>query len=206
MVEGQGDERAAPALLHRLGQDLGHADFVWDPVVRGNGIAFEGGLRKHVEIFRPDSRLQGLLVLRDEDDGCPKNLAPRDARVLSSMALPFPSAIVLAVREFESLFLASIPSLAGRRLPAGAHDRPGLSVTARAPEDPETVRDAKGWLTRRWSEGRAYKPSTDQLPLARFVDFRLVRSSGLRWFGSLERALRFLAGDAGPGDVYPRLA
>jgi hypothetical protein len=52
--------------------------------------------------------------------------------------------------------------------------------------------------------GRAYKPTVDQLPLTRMVDFATVREKKLSWFGSLERALRFLADNVGQrATAYP---
>lgn len=51
--------------------------------------------------------------------------------------------------------------------------------------------------------GRRYKPSVDQKPLTELVDFEAVRASGLAWFGTLERALRFLDAHLGTSAAYP---
>lgn len=62
----------------------------------------------------------------------------------------------------------------------------------------------KEWLTSQMQPGRAYKPTVDQLPLTRMVDFAVVRERGLPWFGSLERALEFLGANLGKvGVAYP---
>jgi hypothetical protein len=62
----------------------------------------------------------------------------------------------------------------------------------------------KEWLTSQMPKGRSYKPTVDQLPLTRMVDFAVVREKGLPWFGSLERALRFLATNLGQTSAaYP---
>ncbi len=48
-----------------------------------------------------------------------------------------------------------------------------------------------------------YKPTLDQLALTRMIDSSDLRSVGLPAFGTLERALRFLASAPAPGAVYP---
>jgi hypothetical protein len=83
--------------------------------------------------------------------------------------------------------------MAGRPLPGTGGDRPGLRADARYDGDFEAKRGVKEWLTSQMPAGRAYKPTVDQLPLTRMVDFGVLREKGLPWFGSLERALKFLA-------------
>jgi hypothetical protein len=57
-------------------------------------------------------------------------------------------------------------------------------------------------LTAQFPPNRSYKPTLDQLPLTRLLDFSTLRRADLACFGSLERALRFLdSGEA--GGVYP---
>ncbi len=113
---------------------------------------------------------------------------------------------MLAEREYESLFLASLSTLAGKGLPAGAVERPGIAADAAFRGRAHEVRGAKEWLSGHMSTtGRKvrYKPQADQLPLTRMVDFDEVRRHGLPWFGTLERALRFLNDHLGADGVYP---
>jgi hypothetical protein len=145
-----------------------------------------------------------MLVLRDDDDGCPKEDGPRAAELIRRQELPFPAACVLCFREFESLFAASLGSISGHPLRGvGGNLRPGLRADASWTGDLEAKRDVKGWLSSQMPPGRVYKPRVDQLAMTRLVDFGLVRESGLSWFGTLERALKFLLGDSGPGAAYP---
>ncbi|XYH92323.1 hypothetical protein ACMHYB_31140 [Sorangium sp. So ce1128] len=60
----------------------------------------------------------------------------------------------------------------------------------------------KGWLSKRFPPGKAYKPTLDQLKLTQRIDFKVLRASQARSFRTLENALRFLAA---PGSlrVYP---
>lgn len=82
--------------------------------------------------------------------------------------------------------------------------RPGVRIpegTAFA-GDPESIRDVKGWLSKRFPPGKAYKPTLDQLKLTQLLDFPTLRASQAHSFHTLERALRFLA-SPGSSRVYP---
>lgn len=81
--------------------------------------------------------------------------------------------------------------------------RPGLRPDARFTGEPESIRDVKGLLTTFFPPGRAYKPTLDQLPLTRMIDFASVRRANAPSFGTLERALRFLSDRRGQAAVYP---
>lgn len=87
---------------------------------------------------------------------------------------------------------------------AGREIRPGVRIAAgtTCPEDPEGIRDVKGWLSGRFPQGKVYKPTLDQLKLTQWIDFGALRASGARSFRTLENALRFLAAPGALG-VYP---
>ncbi len=80
-------------------------------------------------------------------------------------------------------------------------ERPGVRPGARFVGDPESHRDAKGVLTANYISGR-YKPTLDQLALTRLVRFEDLREANVSAFGTLERALKFLATANGRA-VYP---
>lgn len=125
---------------------------------------------------------------------------------LRALSLPFPSAVVLLHREYEALFLPCIDLMAGRELNAYGSRRPGLLPGTTFAGDPQGIRGVKEWLSRRFPRGSSYKPTLDQLPLTRMLDFDRLRNSSLPCFGSLERALRFLGDHVGTsGRVYPSL-
>jgi len=154
--------------------------------------------------MRAKDDIDALLLMRDEDDRCPKHTGPATAAAVADLELPFPTAIVLPHREYESLFLASLGSIAGQPLadPSGVQ-RPGPGAGASFEGDPESPRDAKGKLSALYPPGKRYKETLDQLPLTQLVDFSLVRQRGLRWFGTLQNALRFLDAHRGEHAVYP---
>ena len=208
VVEGHGDGQAALNLATRLARDLRLSELHWRDPIRGINLHQERGIQKAAEIVRCKGDAAALLLLRDEDDGCPKKLAPLAAGWLRNLSLPFPSAIVLAHREFESFFLPCLPRMAGQKLisPEGV-ERSGLLPSSAFHGNPESVRGVKEWLSKQMPHGRAYKPTVDQLALTRLVDFQMLRSSDppLPCFGSMERALRFLYQQVclGSANTYP---
>lgn len=205
LVEGHGEVEAVSNLLNRLALESAPSLLPFAPPIRVPDIASDESLAKYVELVRAKPDARALLALRDDDDGCPKVDAPPLGARLRALRLPFPSAAVLAYREYESLFLPCIENMAGLALVGPGGGRPGLRGDARYEGDFEALRGVKEWLTSQMPEGRAYKPTVDQLPLTRMVDFAVVRDKGLPWFGSLERALQFLAAHLGqPATAYPR--
>jgi hypothetical protein len=204
LVEGHGEEEAVSNLLSRLAHECALSLLPFARPIRVPGLASEASLVKYVELVRAKPDAAALLALRDDEDGCPKDDAPRLGARLRDLALPFPAAAVLAYREYESLFLPCIEAMAGKPLMGPGGARPGLRADARYAGDFEAKRGVKEWLTSQMPPGRAYKPTIDQLALTRMVDFAVVRDRGLPWFGSLERALRFLAANLGQGGTaYP---
>ncbi|HRG95165.1 MAG TPA: DUF4276 family protein [Polyangiaceae bacterium] len=204
LVEGHGETDAITNLVTRLARECAPALLPLAPPIRAPGIVRPDSLRRYVELVRTRPDAHALLALRDDEDGCPKTDAPLLGALLRDLALPFPSAAVLAYREYESLFLPCIEHMAGHALDGPGGARPGLRADARYHGDFEAKRGVKEWLTSHMPKGRSYKPTVDQLPLTRMVDFAVVRASGLPWFGSLERALVFLATHLDrPAVAYP---
>lgn len=205
IVEGKGEVNAVQNLLTRLAQDCGLSLPHFGVPIQAKGIQVPAVLEHFAELVRVKRDAQALLVLRDLDDGCPREVGPKIAAHLAALRLPFPSAAVLAYREYESLFLPCIDRMAGKSLMGrGGQERPGLRADARFEGDFESVRGVKEWLTKRMTPGKIYKPAVDQLVLTRMVDFDVVREKNLAWFGTLERALRFLAANLTiAGQTYP---
>jgi Domain of unknown function (DUF4276) len=204
LVEGHGEVDAVQNLLARLAKEVAPELPPFAPPIRVPGLAGDASLTKYAELVRAREDARAMLALRDDEDGCPKTDGPMLGQRLAELKLPFPCAGVLAYREYESLFLPCIELIAGKPIAGVGGDRPGLRADARYEGDFEAKRGVKEWLTSQMRIGRAYKPTVDQLPLTRMVDFAVVRAKGLPWFGSLERALGFLAGNLGKaGVVYP---
>ncbi len=200
LVEGHGEVQAAGNLLARLSPKLG-MHLPWRKPIRWQNLHQEVGLVKGANFIRAKQDAGALLILRDEDDACPKQRGPEMAEWLRRAKLPFPSAVVLLHPEYEVLFLPCLDQIAGKPL----DNRPGLvQGTTWDGAGWEARRGVKEWLTKHYPPNRSYKPTIDQLPLTRLLDFDQLRSSELPCFGTLERALTFLGQSLeGEGEVYP---
>jgi hypothetical protein len=75
-------------------------------------------------------------------------------------------AVALAKCEFEAWFLAAAESLQGHR---------GLRPDLKPPADPESVQDAKIWLTRHMQRGQPYSPTAHQASFSATMDLELAR-------------------------------
>lgn len=194
-VEGHGEVAAADKLVTRLSQAIGKPLRVRQ-TLRWKNLHRKDGLERAVHYARTLG-VSGTLLIRDEDDACPKDTAPRDAAILRASAPSSPTAILLMCREYEVVFLPSLHSIAGKSI-AG---RPGLLPDTRWSGPWESKRDVKGWLTDHMPPGRAYKPTLDQLPMTLMLDIDALLRSDVPSIGSLTRAITFLH-DAETG-VYP---
>ena len=201
LVEGHGEVGAVDNLVSRLSADVGVIQ-PWAPAIRWKNLHLQRGIEKGASFIRTKRDAGALLILRDEDDACPKERGPLMAEWLRELRLPFPSAVVLLHPEYEVLFLPCLEGMAGRMLGAGATARPGLRPGTRWDDSWEARRGIKEWLSAHFPPNRSYKPTLDQLPLTRLVDFTVLRQAQVPCFGTLERALGFLAGGAS-GGVYP---
>jgi hypothetical protein len=204
LVEGHGEEYAAQKLRTRVSQDV-QCFTPWSTPLRWQNIHLwetaKGGVRKGADFIRTKQDVAGLLILRDEDDACPKKLAPEMAARLRQMALPFPTAYVLLHPEFEVLFLPCLDRMVGA-FPDG---RQGLNPdTVWDGASWESRRGIKEWLSKHFPDGRSYKPTMDQLTMTRKVDLPTLRTADVPCFGSLERAVQYLCSNIDrPGTVYP---
>ena len=199
LVEGQGDEEAAGNLLARLSADQGAA-LSWSTPVRWPNLHLEQGLRRGAEFVRAKPDARALLVLRDEDDACPRLRGPEMASWLRGLGLPFPAAVVLLHPEYEVVFLPCLDLMAGELLDG----RPGLDAgTVWDGATWEARRGVKEWLSRHFPRNRRYKPALDQLPMTRIVDFDRLRRAEVPCFETLERAVTFLNQSQDAGGVYP---
>jgi hypothetical protein len=171
IVEGHGEVPAVPILIRRLVEFVNPAVYanVQRPIRKPRGTLLrEGGIEGAVELaVRGLPELGFVLIIIDSDDSCPKELAPELlARALRTAAGRRPVGVVLAKMEFESWFIAAAESIAGHSsLPSGLC----------APADPESIRDAKGWLQKAMPPGRKYSPTVDQPSLASKFDLNAAR-------------------------------
>lgn len=205
--EGHGEQGAIEKLIARLARSAG---LIPSPIA-----SIPESIR-HV-VTSPESALvaaeiaaryspNALLITADCDDSCPKDLAPQISTALRQRAFPFPIATVLFYREYETLAVSIANRLDGSTLRSpGGTTIATLSLTTSMPSDPETFRDAKGWIKRHLMGGQSYKPTTHQLPLTNQMNIDDLRAADLSSFRRLETAIRFLAEEMNQGtsNTYP---
>lgn len=106
------------------------------------------------------------MVILDADTDCPATLAA-DLRDRGSSETSLGFAVVFPKVEIEAWILAGVESVRGIR---------GIRVDASPPTDPETVRDAKGALSRLMEGTRGYVATDDQPAFFSALDLGLTAS------------------------------
>ena len=205
LVEGHGEVKAVSNLINRLWQDLELPYIpVYDPPIRWPKIHSDEGILKGIELIKNKGNATGLLIIRDDEDNCPKILAPLKADYIRTLNVPFPVSYHLMYREYEVLFLPCISHMAGRLLrDERGIERQGIQEGSVFNGDIEGNRDVKGIISNFFPIKRKYKPTLDQLPLTRMIDFSLIREKGVPCFGTLERCLIHISDNLGNSSVYP---
>ena len=173
IVEGKGEVEAVPILLRRVASEISpniHVNALPPIRVQRNQILKEGQLERTVELAaRQIGTGQGrILILLDSDDDCPKQLADEILRRACAARRDQHIRVVLAKREYETWFLAAAHSIAGRR---------EIDESTTPPAEPESVRGAKEWLSRRMPANCAYSPTRDQPALTAVFDMAAARSA-----------------------------
>ncbi len=186
IVEGHGEVAAVPILIRRIVAQYAPEMYIQvrPPIrVKRTGLVQPDGIERTVELAaRQTTSTDGILILLDADDDCPRELAEvllerakaaRPDRVIS---------VVVANREYEAWFIAAAQSIRGKR---------GLPDNMEPPEDPEAIRDAKGWLAHQTAQGFSYKPTIDQPALTQIFD--LEQAYAARSFRKLVKDVLALA-------------
>jgi hypothetical protein len=170
IVEGHGEVDAVPILVRRLVQVIqpSLALQIEQPLrIPRNKLTKPRELERAVELAgRRVGPAGAVLLILDSDDECPASLAPSLLTRAREARSDLDIGVVLAKREFEAWFLAAADSLRGKR---------GLDSNLTAPDDPESIRGAKEWLTARMATGRRYVETLDQAALAATFDLELAR-------------------------------
>lgn len=169
IVEGDGEVVALPILLRRLNewQTPDKLMRILPPirVHRDRFLNREDEFRRHVLLAAAKCKEEGwILVLLDADDDCPAELGVHILERAMKHIAHRRVSVVLAKREYEAWFLAAASSLNGLR---GFAFEPTDSV------DPESPRNAKGWIAER-IDGRSYGETTDQPAFTAKMDLQQV--------------------------------
>jgi hypothetical protein len=130
----------------------------------------------------------------DADDDCARTIGTDLERWAREVSHPVPTAVAIAVREFEAWFLASIESLRGHR---------GIEQDAQSHPEPESVRGAKEALEIRMRPGYSYMARADQPALSALFDMRLAFAK-CRSFRKLVKSFGVLVKGVGiRADAWP---
>ncbi len=161
IVEGHGDCAAVPVLLRRLCAEAGAVVEIPRPIrIPKSKLVKADELRRAMQLAAKHADAgDAILILVDADDDCPARLGPQLLACASRERPDRRVAVVLAQREFEAWFAAAARSLVA----AGK-----LIATTTAPDEPESVADAKGWLAR--AIGSSYSETVDQPAFAALFD------------------------------------
>jgi hypothetical protein len=170
IVEGFGEVPSVPIAIRRVAMAMGVYDLqVGRPIRRPRSKLVQAdGLKASVTLAKFQTGVRGILIIFDADDDCPKEIAPELQVCASAAADPVPCSLVIANKEFETVFVAGIASL---------HNQRGILDPTRCNLDPDSVRDAKGWIERRMQPGRRYSEVTDQPALTAVVDWIIAHAN-----------------------------
>lgn len=177
IVEGVGEVEAIPLLVRRWFESRNlTAPQIPRPIrIPKRRLLAEGELERTIEQAARRCTPDGaILVLVDADEDCAAELGPRILDRARTARRDRTIAVVLPVVEFEAWLLAAAESLGHHR---------GLPELLEPPADPESIRDAKSWLSDRMTGGRIYAPTRDQAALTHALDLRLAeRAPSFRKF------------------------
>jgi hypothetical protein len=167
IVEGHGEVEAMPVLLRRL---LAEAQCnlieIGRPIRRTQSqFRSKEGIQAGVRLALLQPDCSAIVILFDGEDDCPKELGSQVRDWALEVASGTPCAVIVAYREYETWFLASIESLRGRY---------GIRDNAAALQNAESRRDAKGALEEYMPATRAYSETGDQPAMSAIFDMRLT--------------------------------
>jgi hypothetical protein len=171
IVEGHGEIEAVPELIRRIAAWKFAAYPQINPPYRVRASSFlkyDFEFRRAIALASAKAAQgQGVvLILLDCEDGCPATLGPEILEQALRIRGDVSYLVTLAYREYETWFLYAASSLAGVA---------GLPEGLTPPENPEALRDAKGWLSGRMAHG--YKETQHQVSLTARFDLDLAQSS-----------------------------
>jgi hypothetical protein len=145
IVEGHGEVQALPLLLRRMATGMTRAaNLRLNPALRVKVGSFRNDefyFSKYVELAARKAKQwpnSCVLILLDCEDDCPAELGPELLKKAKVCRSDVRMVVILAHREYETWFLAAARSLRGTC---------GLPSDLDPPPDPESIRDAKGWLS-----------------------------------------------------------
>jgi hypothetical protein len=169
IVEGRGDALAVPELIRRVLHEHEIFDVrVLTPQERGDLPKVKAKLESFLKIASYE-KAPILMVLDFDCDFCECPLREREELLASARSIHIDQAfdVCFMVKEYESLFLWDEDTTRAVF--------PAIPKGRAFPPDPESVRDAKGWLSNALPKGVAYKTTVHQQKLTARLDLDRLR-------------------------------
>lgn len=192
IVEGHGEVQALPLLLRRVAAEAKPSvELELNPALRvkpGSFFQDENYFRKYVELAARKAKAHPgghVLILLDCEDECPGQLGPHILKRAQDCRSDVEFIVTLAKREYETWFLAAAQSLRGVC---------GLPMDISPPDKPESIRDAKGWLSQKM--GITYNEPEHQPRMTSCFDFKTAAT--VHSFHRTVSKLQLLFGKSGP--------
>ena len=172
IVEGHGEVEAVPILLRRIAERVSPRVTlqIQRPIrVKRQRVLKAGELERAIELAARQVRPGGcILILLDANGDCPGRMGPELLQRALEARRDRTIRVVLASREYEAWFLTAVRSIAGHH---------GIDASAAPPADPESIKDAKGWLSRQMPAGQRYRETLHQPALTTIFDLDAARAA-----------------------------
>ena len=168
VVEGHGEVKTVLLLLRRIALENNKSILAPEAmrVPKGRMKDDLGRILNLANIeFQTRNVTGAVVIVLDADDDCPAELGTLLRENARQARDDIPVVIAVANREFEAWYLAGIQSLQGKH---------GLPSKIEPPKNPESIRDAKGWLRQQMG---SYSPTIHQEKLAAVLDLQSARQS-----------------------------
>lgn len=182
IVEGQGDEKAVSVLLRRILVDHGRYDIELLPPHRRGEYPKVAKNFDNYFLAAIKERASILWIMDFDAEGydCPYQEASTLLARAHKLRPAWPIKVAFLVKEYEVLFLHDEHATR-----AVFTDIPRETAF---PGEPETIRNAKGWLSLQRPPGCAYKETVHQAKITAHLDLGLLRERSGD-FAHLERAV-----------------
>lgn len=193
IVEGYGEVEAMGILIRKILIHKGFPEVSVDKPFNAKGVGNllqEETLRKFVRSALKRPNCGGILLLRDSECDCPKNIVQDLYKKIKDLLYPDISLeVVIAKCEYEAWFLASLSTIRGERIKGREGLPPSLSLPFNKVEE---IRDVKGWISEHLPFGRRYKETVDQAPMTSMINIDIA-SKRSRSFRRITHAIENLA-------------
>ncbi|MGD9855928.1 MAG: DUF4276 family protein [Planctomycetaceae bacterium] len=178
IVEGDGEVPAVPILLRRICAELmtDVVPYILTPIrqpkdrlLANKDACLEKAVNlavKKLRQFRVPDAHDLVLVLVDADDQCAAQTGPLTFEIAHKARSDADIAVVLAVPEYETWFVAAAPSL---------YEFVSIDDPANTPTQPDADRIGKAWIKKHFI-GPKYSETVDQPKLTAKMDLTLCRT------------------------------